>query len=145
MYAMPGEHPYVLPLNLLRDVTDRGPLWDPAKNNYAFWYDYVLDREEERHHHKHKGPDGAVEHNSLTPAAENPDLATGWFHFVGPWGDALYGLGDPRQWRLFGQYHYVTGPEGPKAKHLDRSKVCQTDRCRILWSLDAGSKGTWYS
>jgi len=137
MYALPGVHPYVLPFKMLRDVTDEGPLWDPARNNYAYFFDYLLDREESR--------SGESEPASLTPAASNPDAATSWFHFAGSWGDKLLALRDKRQWRLFGQYHYVTGPRGPKFKHLDRHKVCQTEKCRILYSLDAGKKGTWYS
>jgi len=138
MYALPGSHPYVLPFKMLKDVTDKGPLWDPAKNNYAYFFDYVRDREESQDSNEE-------EPTSLTPAASNSDLATSWFHFAGPWGDELYSLGDRRQWRLFGQYHYITGPLGPKFKNLDRSKVCQTSRCKILFSLDAGKKGTWYS
>ncbi|KAH6661725.1 vacuolar protein sorting-associated protein [Verticillium dahliae] len=43
MYAQPGFHPYILPFKLLKDVTDRGPLWDPAKNTYSYWYDYERD------------------------------------------------------------------------------------------------------
>jgi len=137
MYALPGSHPYVLPFRMLKDVTDKGPMWDPARNHHAYFYDYVLDREQDRR--------GGDEPTSLTPAASNPDVATSWFHFDGRWGDKLYDLGDERQWRLFGQYHYVTGPQGPRFKNLDREKVCQTPRCKILHSLDAGKKGTWYS
>jgi len=137
MYALPGVHPYVLPFRMLKDVTDEGPLWDPASNQYAYFFDYLLDREE--------GQSGEKKPTSLAPAASNPDAATSWFHFAGSWGDKLLELGDKRQWRLFGQYHYVTGPRGPKFKHLDRHKVCQTERCKILHSLDAGKKGTWYS
>ncbi|KLU92713.1 hypothetical protein MAPG_11700, partial [Magnaporthiopsis poae ATCC 64411] len=38
MYATPGDHPYVLPFGMLKDVTDKGPLWDPAKNAWAYWH-----------------------------------------------------------------------------------------------------------
>ncbi|KAJ2985955.1 hypothetical protein NUW58_g5262 [Xylaria curta] len=105
MYAMPGNHPYVLPFEMLKDVTDRGPLWDPAKNFRSYWYDY-----------------SAAEGEGLEPTQENPDAPIGWFHFKGRWGDKMYGLNDQRQWRLFGQYHYVTGPQGPKFKNLGRRK-----------------------
>ncbi|CAK7212400.1 Vacuolar protein sorting-associated protein 62 [Sporothrix curviconia] len=172
MYALPGTHPYVLPFKMLRDETDKGPLWDPAKNHLAYHYDYVLDREQggagegEREDaidgdiRQVDGPDGGpdgdspddqkpggpyVPPTSLTPASSNPDAPTSWFHFRGLWGDDLYELGDPRQWRLFGQYHYTDGPAGPKFKNLGRQKVCQTERCRILYSLDAGKKASWYS
>ncbi|CAK7226858.1 Vacuolar protein sorting-associated protein 62 [Sporothrix bragantina] len=163
MYALPGTHPYVLPFKMLRDETDKGPLWDPAKNNLAYHYDYVLDREQggagegegedavdpdirDVDDGDDQNPGGPwVPPTSLTPASSNPDAPTSWFHFRGLWGDDLYELGDPRQWRLFGQYHYTDGPTGPKFKNLGRQKVCQTERCRILYSLDAGKKASWYS
>ncbi|KAI0873224.1 vacuolar sorting-associated protein [Hypoxylon argillaceum] len=128
MYAMPGNHPYVLPFEMLKDVTDRGPLWDPSKNFRSYWYDY-----------------SAAEGEGLEPTQENPNAPTGWFHFKGRWGDRIYGLDDKRQWRLFGQYHYVTGPQGPKFKNLGRRKVCQTSRCRIIHSIAEGRKGSWHS
>ncbi|KAI0855240.1 vacuolar sorting-associated protein [Xylaria cubensis] len=128
MYAMPGNHPYVLPFQMLKDVTDRGPLWDPSKNFRSYWYDY-----------------SAPEGEGLEPTQENPEAPTGWFHFRGRWGDKLYGLDDTRQWRLFGQYHYVTGPQGPKFKNLGRRKVCQNSRCRIIHSIAEGQKGSWHS
>ncbi|KAI0911278.1 vacuolar sorting-associated protein [Ustulina deusta] len=128
MYAMPGNHPYVLPFEMLKDVTDRGPLWDPSKNFRSYWFDY-----------------SATEGKGLEPTEENPNAPVGWFHFKGRWGDKMYGLDDRRQWRLFGQYHYVTGPEGPKFKNLGRRKVCQTSRCRILHSIAEGQKGSWHS
>ncbi|KAK4247876.1 hypothetical protein C7999DRAFT_40865 [Corynascus novoguineensis] len=137
MYASPGMHPYVLPFKLLKDVTDKGPLWDPSLNNYAYWYDYEVDREEE-------GNSTISEFTSLVPAASNPDLPTSWFHFEGSWGDDIYPLSDRRQWRLFGEYHYITGPLGPKAKWLDRRKVCQTEKCTIVDSIEAGKKSAWY-
>ncbi|KAI0521811.1 vacuolar sorting-associated protein [Xylaria bambusicola] len=128
MYAMPGNHPYVLPFQMLKDVTDRGPLWDPSKNFRSYWYDY-----------------SAMEGEGLEPTKENPDAPTGWFHFNGRWGDQMYGLDDRRQWRLFGQYHYVTGPQGPKFKNLGRREMCLNSRCRILHSIAEGMKGSWFS
>ncbi|KXX79511.1 putative vacuolar protein sorting-associated protein TDA6 [Madurella mycetomatis] len=137
MYASPGMHPYVLPFKLLKDITDKGPLWDPALNNYAYWYDYEADQDEAQN-------PPTQERTSLTPAASNPDVPTSWFHFEGPWGDDVYPLSDRRQWRLFGEYHYITGPLGPKAKWLDRRKVCQTEKCTILDSIEEGKKSAWY-
>lgn len=55
----------------------------------------------------------------------NPSAPTEWFFFNGRWGDKFYPLGDPRQYRFAGQYHYVNGPLGPRFKHLGRRKVCQ--------------------
>lgn len=139
MYALPGDHPYILPFSMLRDVTDRGPLWDPALNNYAYHYDYLLDEEQApkvRNDTLHSAP------TSLTPAAKNPSAPTSWFHFRGRWGDEVYSLADPRQWRFFGQYHYVTGPNGPWWKQLERRQLCQAKKCRILYGIDP--EGRWY-
>ncbi|KAL4874166.1 hypothetical protein BDV12DRAFT_159223 [Aspergillus spectabilis] len=106
MYATPGVHAYVLPWGLLHDQTDRGPLWDPLLNSHMYTYDHVND--------------------TLRASTLNPDAPTEWFYFNGHWGDKYYPLGDHRQYRFAGQYHYVNGPLGPRFKHLDRHKVCQT-------------------
>ncbi|KAK3326986.1 hypothetical protein B0T19DRAFT_357413, partial [Cercophora scortea] len=140
MYASSGLHPYVLPFKMLKDITDKGPLWDPTLNNYAYWFDYEVDREEAG-----KMRPGEEERTSLTPVEKNPDAPTSWFHFEGYWGDDTYPLKDKRQWRLFGEYHYATGPRGPKFKNLARRGVCQSERCTIIESIEAGKKGTWYS
>jgi hypothetical protein len=205
MYATPGLHPYVLPFKLLADETDRGPLWDPALNNLAYWYDYEADGDVEPEATEPMEAAKALEETlfgsdsvsassprdwpnvfaasfdqaapmppieaampvsaavlgaaskgsivyepetesvALTPAASNPEAPTSWFFFAGPWGDGLYPLSDQRQWRLFGQYHYHTGPLGPRFKNLKRHRLCQTERCRILWSLEEGKKASWYS
>jgi hypothetical protein len=134
MYALPGNHAYVLPFKLLKDVTDKGPLWDPALNNYAYHYDYTKEEDHD--------PEAKHEPLSLIPAASNPHAPTSWFHYRGRWGDEVYSLADPRQWRLFGQYHYVTGPNGPRFKTLNRGKMCQRQNCKILYNLDP--KNTWY-
>jgi hypothetical protein len=145
MYALPGTHPYILPFHLLKDETDKGPLWDPALNNYAYHYDYTLEDPKE----DDELDEGLEEKSfrrrrpeSLIPAAKNPEAPTSWFHFEGRWGDRLYSLADLRQWRFFGQYHYVNGPRGPKFKRLSRSKICQTEKCTLMHKLDP--KGKWY-
>lgn len=174
MYAFPGPHPYVLPFQLLKDDTDRGPLWDPSLNNYAYFYDYKDSppppEEDEGSPADEVTPEesSAYPFNtsilatytnyasnltkrgelitpiSLVPTSSNPDAPTSWFHFNGPWGDEIYSLGDGRQWRLFGQYHYVTGPMGPKFKRLGRETVCQSDKCRMLYSIEEGRKSSWH-
>ncbi|EED23579.1 conserved hypothetical protein [Talaromyces stipitatus ATCC 10500] len=114
MYATPGIHEYVLPWGLLHDQTDRGPLWDPLLNSHYFTYDYLSD--------------------VLRASNLNPSAPTEWFFFNGHWGDKFYPLGDRRQYRFAGQYHYVNGPLGPRFKHLGRRKVCQgryTSSCVI--------------
>ncbi|KAL1902215.1 Vacuolar protein sorting-associated protein 62 [Ceratocystis pirilliformis] len=132
MYAMPGLQPYILPFKLLKDVTDKGPLWDPAQNSRMYFYEY--DRPE---------PENSMANpNCLTPAMQNPDAPVDWFFYTGAWGDRLYPLADKRQWRLFSQYHYVNGPTGPIWKNLNRERMCQTKRCVIAHSLMPGR--TWY-
>ncbi|KAJ6135938.1 hypothetical protein N7512_001098 [Penicillium capsulatum] len=105
MYATAGLHPYVLPWGLLHDVTDRGPLWDPLLNSHAYTYDYNSD--------------------TLRSSNFSPSAPTEWFYFDGHWGDKYYPLGDSRQYRFAGQYHYVNGPIGPRWKRLGRRKMCQ--------------------
>ncbi|KAL8765428.1 MAG: hypothetical protein Q9209_007496 [Squamulea sp. 1 TL-2023] len=118
MYATPGAHPYVLPLGLLHDQTDRGPLWDPTLNSLTYTYD----------------------HNSDVLLASNvtPTAPIEWFYFNGHWGDKFYPIDDDRQYQFAGQYHYVSGPLGPRFKHLGREKVCQgrtSDPCVIHYWL----------
>ena len=123
-YATAGLHPYILPLGLLHDETDKGPLWDPAMN--CLKYTYV------------------VGNHTLTPDVRTPSAPTEWFFFNGHWGDKLYPLNDPRQYEFAGQYHYVTGPLGPRFKHLGRRKVCQgpyENRCDVRQVL--GAKGEY--
>ncbi|KAI1921058.1 Vacuolar protein sorting-associated protein 62 [Ophidiomyces ophidiicola] len=105
MYALPGIHSYILPWGLLHDQTDTGPLWDPALNLYAYTY--------------------AVHNDSLYPSQLTPDAPVEWFDFRGHWGDKIYPLSDRRQYSFAGQYHYVSGPLGPRFKNLGRKKVCQ--------------------
>ncbi|KAL1595064.1 Vacuolar protein sorting-associated protein 62 [Paraconiothyrium brasiliense] len=105
MYATSGVHPYILPGGILHDVTDRGPLWDPTLNLYAYTYDYRRDD---------------LKSSNLTPRAP-----LGFFYFMGHWGDKFYPLSDPRQYRFLGQYHYVNGPLGPRFKNLGRKEICQ--------------------
>ncbi|KAJ2902086.1 vacuolar protein sorting-associated protein [Zalerion maritima] len=171
MYANPGDHPYVLPFNMLRDQTDRGPMWDPSLNTYSYFYDYragledspgpepedsadasVFPPAESLHTRQRKSKTSSDDEDApeeefpgdrgLLPTTENPDIATNWFHFLGPWGDETYGLDDMRQYRLFGQYHYLTGPIGPKVKYLERHKVCQMNKCVVLHRIKEGA--TWY-
>jgi Vacuolar protein sorting-associated protein 62 len=114
MYAAPGMHSYILPWGLLHDQTDKGPLWDPALNSHMYKYDL---------------------HNDILRSSNfTPEAPTEWFHFSGHWGDKQYPLGDPRQYLFAGNYHYVSGPLGPKFKNLGRRKICQgreSERCVI--------------
>jgi Vacuolar protein sorting-associated protein 62 len=135
MYATPGSHPYVLPWGILHDQTDRGPLWDPALNSHSYTYDPV--------------------NETLRASTLTPHSPIAWFDYAGRWGDKFYPLGDKRQYRFLGQYHYVSGPTGPKFKHLNRKKICQgptsapcvikhwiggTDNLRFSGGLDEDDK-----
>ncbi|KAF2863059.1 carbohydrate-binding module family 18 protein [Piedraia hortae CBS 480.64] len=104
MYPNAGLHPFVLPFGLLHDQTDRGPLWDPARNFKAFHYNTTT--------------------KSFKTASTNPRAPVSWLDFNGHWGDKYYRLSDDRQYRFAGQYHYVNGPTGPKFKRLGRKQIC---------------------
>lgn len=129
MYATPDVHPYILPWGLLHDVTDRGPLWDPLLNKHAYTYDHAND--------------------TLRASTATPTSPTEWFNFRGHWGDKFYPLGDSRQYRFAGQYHYVNGPLGPRFKHLNRRKVCQgSDKATCVikdWIGEPGRIRRWDS
>lgn len=155
MYATPGDHAYILPFKMLKDVTDEGPLWDPSLNHYAYHYDYKSDDDFQPDNTAAVEAKSMVEAAAATagnsnkkppetlfPAGSNPNAPTSWFHFRGRWGDGVYPLADVRQWRLFGQYHYVSGPQGPKFKNLGRNKMCLAKKCRIRHERDGS--GTWY-
>lgn len=115
MYAQPGVHAFVLPWGLLHDVADRGPLWDPALNMYSYTYDYKND--------------------TLRSSTLTPEAPTEWFYFISRWGDKHYPLSDPRQYEVAGQYHYVSGPLGPRYKYLGRKRACIVRGCTIRDSL----------
>ncbi|CAG8980946.1 hypothetical protein HYALB_00003805 [Hymenoscyphus albidus] len=142
MYATPGKHPYVLPFGLLADVTDKGPLWDPAQNYLAYHYNTTITHNADAR--SLQAATSQEEMNKLQPALNNPNAPMGWWWYNGRWGDKFYELGDIRQWRFVGQYHYVNGPYGPSYKNLGRSKPCQSGgSCTILESIDAGRKKSW--
>jgi hypothetical protein len=107
MYRTAGAHPYILPFGLLQDITDKGPLWDPILNMYSYTYDTRND---------------IIRASHLTP-----DVPEDWFDFKGMWGDKIYPPDDPRQYRLWGEFRYVSGPTGPKFKKLGRTHICQED------------------
>jgi hypothetical protein len=110
-YPVAGRQDYILPLGMLHDTTSRGPLWDPVQNLKSFTYDPA--------------------HDNLRASTLNPKAPTSWFHFAGRWGDKHYDLADRRQYRFFGEYHYANGPTGPKFKHLQRTALCDSDKCNI--------------
>ena len=126
MYATPGVHPYVLPFGLLHDVTDRGPVWDPALNLYAFTYNITSE--------------------AISQTDTSSHVPTAWFDFVGHWGDKHYPLDDPRQYTFAGQYHYGSGPLGPKFKRLANEDICEHEGdCKVWSSLEVGAAKVRFS
>lgn len=126
MYATPASHPYILPLGILHDETDRGPLWDPALNSHMYTYNYLNDE--------------------LRASNSTPYAPIEWFYYAGKWGDKAYPLNDNRQYGFVGEYHYVSGPLGPRFKNLGRRKVCQgryTDPCVIRDQLATSEVRIW--
>jgi hypothetical protein len=120
MYVTSGVQPYILPFNMLHDTTGRGPLWDPVSSLRAYTYDINTDK--------------------LRASQLSPSAATSWFYFKGRWGDKAYDLGDPRQYRFFGEYQYLTGPNGPRFKNLARRTPCEKEGkgCDIKNSIHNG-------
>jgi hypothetical protein len=118
MYRTSGNHPYILPLGLLRDITDKGPLWDPTLNMYSYTYD---------------------SRNKILRASNlTPDVPEEWFDYEGMWGDKEYPRDDRRQYEFLGEKAYVDGPAGPKNKNLGRTKICENDEygCTIRNPMD---------
>ena len=106
-YAIAGAHDHTIPnLNLpfgvLEDHTDRGSLWDPTASAYYYAYDPAAKR--------------FSAYDDATPL--------NWLSWLGRWGDQEYPESDPRQFVLFGQPKYASGPTGPADKQLDRKNVC---------------------
>ncbi|KAJ5718702.1 hypothetical protein N7488_004348 [Penicillium malachiteum] len=109
-YAVAGQHDHTipglnLPTGLLLDYTDRGILWDPTLNTYAYTYDPST---------------GKFTGDGKSPVA--------WLNFNGRWGDAQ----PPGEPSIFGEAKYVAGPNGPKFKTLSRKKVCPSTPCIVL-------------
>ena len=79
----------------------------------------------------------------LRASTRTPHAPLEWFLFRGHWGDKVYPLSDERQYRFAGQYHYVSGPIGPWAKNLARTKVCQSPgECTVRKWGEGGIAGS---
>ncbi|KAI0654472.1 hypothetical protein C8Q70DRAFT_1058397 [Cubamyces menziesii] len=127
-YATPGQHCHDLPFDLLCDQTDAGPLWDPALNFRAFWFDTAM---------------GAfsVAGGAGVGAQEITAEGAGWLSFAGMWGDEQYPVLEHGQYclvieDLVDECKFSSGPTGPIAKNLGRTAVCQNeDSCTVETSL----------
>ncbi|KAI9091486.1 hypothetical protein DFS34DRAFT_326710 [Phlyctochytrium arcticum] len=103
-----GKHAYTIPLGLLADYTtdEKSGVkpWDLNENRLSY----------------------CLKNDVFTPAStpNSPPLPIEWLSYAGRWGDQELVSSDPRQYNIFGQKHYVTGPQGPNFKNLMRKDVC---------------------
>jgi hypothetical protein len=80
-------------------------------------------------------PDPQAE--TLIASSLTPDAPTSWFYFAGHWGDQAYPSSDPRQYRIFSEKAYSSGPLGPRFKALGRHTVCpHASDCEIRDSIE---------
>lgn len=115
-WAKSGPHDHTLQLinlpqnGLLTDYTDNGALYDPTASAYYYNFDIT----------------------SLKFSAYDSSPVN-WLSYEGHWGDQQLRDGTPGQKFLFGNAKYSSGPNGPKFKDLDRSKVCpkKMDPCIV--------------
>ncbi|KAK7207264.1 hypothetical protein BZA70DRAFT_8111 [Myxozyma melibiosi] len=122
-YGSAGQHSHDLPFRMLSDFTDRGPLWDPAKNYLGYTYDGT----------------------TVCGEGDTTDVNAEWLYFPGHWGDDKLPPDDPRQHFHPFEWRYIEGPTGPLWKHLDRTVVCQQPKwynywgtCRVRNTLEYG-------
>ncbi|KAK0241397.1 hypothetical protein EDD85DRAFT_763209 [Armillaria nabsnona] len=126
-YATAGEQDYTLPFGLLHDTTDAGFFWDVTKNYRGFWYDV-------------SSGDFSSAGGVDVGGSEQGSEGVSWLDWLGLWGDEQYPDSDSRQYCLFGQCHYVSGPTGPLAKHLDRTDICpDAGDCDVQTSISSRS------
>ncbi|RPD82313.1 hypothetical protein L226DRAFT_475715 [Lentinus tigrinus ALCF2SS1-7] len=126
-YASSGQHCHDLPGDLLCDQTDAGPIWDPALNYRAFWFDNSTQT------FTVAGGGGAAANEIRSEGAS-------WLSFQGKWGDEQYDFLEHGQYCLelgsLEECRFSSGPTGPIAKNLGRTAVCQKeDGCTIATSL----------
>lgn len=121
-YVSAGQHAHDLPYSILCDFTDRGPLWDPAKNVLSYTWD------------------GTTLSPALNKSAEGDSVYNTreaeygpWLLFTGHWGDPMLNPNDPRQVWSPWEYKYIDGPRGPIVKNLMREKICQRAKWWNFW------------
>jgi len=98
----PGDHDYSLPLGLLKDQTNKGPIWDVTKNFRGFWY---------------TPSSGAI---SIARGAGSggllqPTEGTSWLNFGGGWGDQKWPTNKFGQYCVEDQCHISDGPTGERS------------------------------
>lgn len=119
-YVSVGTHPHDLPYQILCDFTDKGPLWNPAKNYLGYFYDgsFVL----------------PIEENANSEHTWRELDYGDWLTFPGHWGDKKLADEDPRQkYSVIGGAKYTDGPRGPLAKNLLRVIPCERAKWWNFW------------
>lgn len=100
------------------DFCDDGPKWDPVQSAYFYHFDPAT-----------------FTFTSLPAPGQSseestPANLTSFLYFTGIWGDDQYPDSDPRQAtvRYFGLKRFLSGPTGPRWKHLDRRDLIPPGR-----------------
>lgn len=106
-YATVGQHSHDLPYYILSDFTDRGPLWDPARNFLAYTYN------------------GSVVTYANGSEHGREERYGDWLYYLGHWGDKKLAPTDHRQKYSPFEWRYIDGPIGPLDKNLMRVGPCQ--------------------
>ncbi|KAF9735493.1 hypothetical protein PMIN06_010771 [Paraphaeosphaeria minitans] len=106
-YAIGGTHDHTIPNfnmpgGVLEDHTAKDVFWDPLQSSLYYKYD--------------AGANTFTAYDGTSPV--------NWLSFAGRWGDQEYPTSDKRQFKIFGQAKYSSGPTGPADKQLNRSNVC---------------------
>ncbi|KAI0652516.1 hypothetical protein C8Q79DRAFT_997541 [Trametes meyenii] len=126
-YATSGKHCHDLPLDLLCDQTDAGPIWDPTLNYRGFWFDNSTKT--------FSVAGGAGEGGNVVDSE-----GASWLQYAGAWGDEQYPVLEHGQYCIplgdTDECQFVSGPTGPIAKNLGRNLVCQRENsCSVKSSL----------
>lgn len=132
-WATVGTHDHTIPdVSLpgifLKDYTSKGPLWDPVQS--AYFYNVTF-----------PATAGADDSSDPTFTATDGSSPIGWLYYNGQWGDHELPASDPRQKSFFGFKKYTSGPNGPRFKNLNRSKICPKngDACIVRDLLTPGT------
>lgn len=113
-YASVGQHWHDVPFFFmpLSDFTDRGPMWDPLMNYFAYTYNG----------------------ETIEPIGEREkEIGKSWLHFGGAWGDKQLPWKDSRQRWCPVQWKYINGPKGPLYKNLERESLCEQFKLWNFW------------
>ncbi|CCF57198.1 hypothetical protein KAFR_0C02050 [Kazachstania africana CBS 2517] len=113
-YASVGQHWHDVPFFFmpLSDFTDRGPMWDPVLNYYAYAFN-------------------GEDLDAIGDKAK--EIGTEWLAFSGLWGDKQLPWKDSRQRWCPVQWKYIDGPTGPFFKHLERTSLCESFKWWNIW------------